>query len=113
MVYSTMTSSVPAPYTDLHWESLRFSSAERTGCGSGWGVVHSFGGGVWVARGGPLFGWSRVDLEGQELLRVHVVERAQVGEFQEQFGEDGDLVGMILGDQTAKSSNQRLLERLD
>lgn len=87
MVYSTMTSSVSAPPQKI------------SVCG--WGRGPQFLGAGHV--------WSGVDLKGQELLRVHVVERAQVGQFQEQFGEDGDLVGMILGDQTPKSSNQSLL----
>ncbi len=67
------------------------------------GVVHSYGVG----------GWSGMDLEGQELLRVHVVERAQVWQFEEQFSEDGDLVGVVLGDQAAQSSNQSFLKGLN
>lgn len=30
---------------------------------------------------------SRINAEGQQLLRMHVVERPQVGELQQQFGE--------------------------
>lgn len=67
------------------------------------GVVHSCGVG----------GCSGVDLEGQELLRVHVVERAQVRQFEEQFSEDGDLVGVVLGDQAAQRSNQSFLKGLN
>lgn len=55
---------------------------------------------------------SRVDFEGQQLLRVHVVERAQVGQFEQQLGEDGRLVGMVLGDEAAQGADQRLLQGL-
>ncbi len=65
------------------------------------GVVQSYG------------GWSGVDLEGQELLRVHVVERAQVRQFEEQLSEDGDLVRVVLGNQAAQSSNQSFLKGLN
>lgn len=55
---------------------------------------------------------SGMDLEGQELLRVHVVERAQVGQLEQQLGEDGRLVGVVLGDEAPQGADQRLLQRL-
>lgn len=55
---------------------------------------------------------SGVDLEGQQLLRVHVVEGAQVGQLQQQLSEDGQLVGVVLGDEAAQRPDQRLLQRL-
>lgn len=55
---------------------------------------------------------SRVDLEGEQLLRVHVVEGTQVGQLEQQLGEDGGLVGVVLGDKAAQSTDQRLLKRL-
>lgn len=53
-----------------------------------------------------------MDLEGEQLLRVHVVERAQVRQLQQQLGEDGRLVGVVLGDEAAQGADQRLLQRL-
>ncbi len=82
-----------------HW----LNGPQEGGSGDGWGV--------WSTVMG-VGGWSGVDLEGQELLRVHVVERAQVRQFEEQFSEDGDLVGVVLGDQAAQSSNQSFLKGL-
>ena len=58
----------------------------------------------------PQASW--VDLEGEELLRVHVVEGAQVGQLEQQLGEDGGLVGVVLGDETAQRADQGLLKRL-
>lgn len=55
---------------------------------------------------------SGMDLEGEQLLRVHVVERAQVGQLEQQLGEDGRLVGVVLGDQAAQGPDQRLLQGL-
>lgn len=55
---------------------------------------------------------SRMDLEGQQLLRVHVVERAQVGQLEQQLGEDGRLVGVVLGDEASQGADQRLLQGL-
>lgn len=75
------------------------------GSGSGWE-------GAWSTVMGAG-GWSGLDLEGQELLRVHVVEGAQVGKFEKQFSKDGNLVGVILGDQAAQSSNQSFLKCLN
>lgn len=75
------------------------------GSGSGWE-------GVWSTVMG-VGGWSGLDLEGQELLRVHVVEGAQVWKFEKQFSKDGNLVGVILGDQAAQSSNQSFLKCLN
>lgn len=42
---------------------------------------------------------SGMDLEGEQLLRVHVVKRAQVGQLQQKLGKDGRLVGVVLGDE--------------
>lgn len=53
-----------------------------------------------------------MDLEGQQLLRVHVVERAQVGQLEQQLGEDGRLIGVALGDEASQSADQRLLQGL-
>jgi len=55
---------------------------------------------------------SGMDLEGQQLLRVHVVERAQVGQLEQQLGEGGRLVGVVLGDEAPQGADQRLLQRL-
>uniref|UniRef100_A0A3B4UAR9 Thyroid hormone receptor beta n=1 Tax=Seriola dumerili TaxID=41447 RepID=A0A3B4UAR9_SERDU len=48
-----------------------------------------------------------MDLEGQQLLRVHIVERAQVRQFEQQLGEDGRLVGVVLGDEAPQGTDQR------
>lgn len=53
---------------------------------------------------------SGMNLKGQQLLRVHVVERAQVGQFEQQLGEDGRLVGVVLGDEASQGADQRLLQ---
>ena len=55
---------------------------------------------------------SGMDLEGEQLLRVHVVERAQVRQLEQQLGEDGRLVGVVLGDEAAQGADQRLLQGL-
>lgn len=55
---------------------------------------------------------SRVDLEGQQLLRVHVVERAQVWQLEQQLGEDGRVVGVVLGDEASQGADQHLLQGL-
>lgn len=79
-----------------------------------------------VAHGGPLTEplqfvsssyqvlqeTSGMDLEGEQLLRVHVVERAQVRQLQEQLGEDGRLVGVVLGDEATQGADQGLLKGL-
>uniref|UniRef100_A0A3B3XT26 Thyroid hormone receptor beta n=1 Tax=Poecilia mexicana TaxID=48701 RepID=A0A3B3XT26_9TELE len=57
-------------------------------------------------------GTSGMDLEGQQLLRVHVVEGAQVGQLQQQLGEDGRLIGVVPGDEAPQRADQRLLQRL-
>lgn len=51
-----------------------------------------------------------MNLEGQQLLGVHIVERAQVRQFEQQLGEDGRLVGVVLGDEAAQGTDQRLLQ---
>lgn len=53
-----------------------------------------------------------MDLEGQQLLRVHVVEGAQVGQLQQQLGEDGRLARVVLGDEAPQGADQGLLEAL-
>ena len=40
-----------------------------------------------------------MDLESQQLLGVHIVEGAQVGQLEQQLGKDGRLVGVVLGDE--------------
>lgn len=37
----------------------------------------------------PLRKLSRVNFEGEQLLRVHVVERTQLGKLEKQLGEGG------------------------
>lgn len=63
---------------------------------------------------------SHDDAERQQLLGVHVVERPQVGQLQQQLGEAGrvQVEQVVLGadgrlvDQQAQSSDQVLLELL-
>lgn len=55
---------------------------------------------------------SRVDLEGQECFRVQVVERAEVRKLEEQLGEDGGLVGVVLHDQTPQRTDKVVLQHL-
>lgn len=56
---------------------------------------------------------SGVDAEGQQLLRVHVVERPQVGQLQQQFGEARRVgVPVMVADQRAQSFDQVLLQLL-
>lgn len=55
---------------------------------------------------------SGMDLEGEQLLRVHVVEGTQVGQLEQQFGEDGGLVGVVLGDEAPQGADKRLLQGL-
>lgn len=100
--------------------------AQRCRCGWGWGVRRRplvRGGLRAPVVAGPLQfssareeegagGASGMDLEGQQLLRVHVVEGAQVGQLQQQLGEDGRLVGVVPGDEAAQGADQRLLEGL-
>ena len=60
----------------------------------------------------PL-GGSGVDLEGQQLLRVHVVEGVQVGQLEQQLGKHGRVAGrVVLGDQAAQRPDQSLLQSL-
>lgn len=63
---------------------------------------------------------SGVDAEGQQLLRVHVVECPQVGQLQQQFGETWrvEVVMVVAGvdggfvDQRAKRFDEVLLQLL-
>uniref|UniRef100_A0A3Q3K3M5 Thyroid hormone receptor beta n=1 Tax=Monopterus albus TaxID=43700 RepID=A0A3Q3K3M5_MONAL len=64
------------------------------------------------AEGRPQRETSGMDLEGQQLLRVHIVERAQVRQLEQQLGEDGRLVGVVLGDEASQDADQRLLKTL-
>lgn len=43
----------------------------------------------WRAQMQPLRKLSRVNFEGEQLLRVHVVERTQLGKLEKQLGEGG------------------------
>lgn len=52
----------------------------------------------------------RIDPEGQELLRVLVVEGPQVGKAQEEFGEEGGIVGMLLRHQSPQGPDEGLLK---
>lgn len=47
-----------------------------------------------------------MDLEGQQLLRVHVVERAQVRQLEQQLGEDGRLVWVVLSDEVSEGADR-------
>jgi hypothetical protein len=49
-----------------------------------------------------------MDLEGQQLLRVHVIEGAEVG----QSGEYGRLVRVVLSDEAPQVPDQSLLKSL-
>lgn len=53
-----------------------------------------------------------MDFEGEQLLGVHVIERAQLGQLQQQLGEDGGLVRVVCHDQVPQSSDQSLLQGL-
>lgn len=53
-----------------------------------------------------------LDLKGQQLFWMHVVERPQLGKLQEEFGEDGSFVRVVLHDQVPQSSDQSLLQGL-
>lgn len=55
---------------------------------------------------------SGMDLEGEQLLRVHVVERAQVRQLQQELGKDGRLVRVVLGDEAPQGADQSLLQGL-
>lgn len=59
--------------------------------------------------GGP----SWVDFEGEQLLRVQVVERAQLREPEQELGEGGGrLVAMVLGNQVTQDPDQVVLQGL-
>lgn len=58
--------------------------------------------GACVSVGGlakRFFPRSGVDAEGQQLVRVQVVERAKVRQAQEEFGEEGGVVGAVATDE--------------
>lgn len=65
-----------------------------------------------LVQGGESDPVLRVDLEGQELLGVHVVEGAQLWKLQEQLGEDGSLVGVVSHNEVPQSPYQVLLQSL-
>uniref|UniRef100_A0A3B4ES40 Thyroid hormone receptor beta n=1 Tax=Pundamilia nyererei TaxID=303518 RepID=A0A3B4ES40_9CICH len=67
---------------------------------------------VRVCAPGHPGGLRGMDLEGEQLLRVHVVEGTQVGQLEQQFGEDGGLVGVVLGDEAPQGADKRLLQGL-
>lgn len=53
-----------------------------------------------------------MDLEGQQLLRVHVVKGTQFGQSEEQLGEYGRLVRVVLSDEAPQVPDQSLLKSL-
>lgn len=53
-----------------------------------------------------------MDFEGEQLLGVHVIERAQLRQLQQQLGEDGGFVRVVSHDQVPQSSDQGLLQGL-
>lgn len=55
---------------------------------------------------------SWVNAKGQQFVGVHVVERAQVRQPQEEFGEEGGVVWATSSDERPQSPNQTLLELL-
>lgn len=55
---------------------------------------------------GALLG---IDTEGEQLLRVEVVEGAQVRQLQQQFGEPGRLSRVRLQHEGTQGADQRLL----
>jgi len=46
-----------------------------------------------------------MDLEGQQLLGVHVVKRAQVGQLKQQLGEDSRLIGVVPCDEASQGAD--------
>lgn len=56
---------------------------------------------------------SRVNSEGEQLLRVQVVERTQLGELEQELGEGGGrLVAVVLHDQVPQGPDQLVLQSL-
>lgn len=55
---------------------------------------------------------SHVNAEGKQLLRMHVVQRAQVWKLEQQLGESGGVSGSALADEGAKSPDETFLEDL-
>lgn len=53
-----------------------------------------------------------VDAEGQQFVGVQVVEGAQVGQAQQQLGEEGAVVRATAGDERAQGFDQTLLKLL-
>lgn len=67
---------------------------------------------VWSERTEQVCPFLRVDLEGKQLLRVHVIEGTKLWQLQQQLGEDGRLVRVVLHDQVPQRSDQVLLKSL-
>lgn len=65
---------------------------------------------MWRRQGRAREGSSGVYPEGQQLFRVHVVEGAEVGQFEEQLGEPRGFAGVVLHDQSPQHTDQRLLQ---
>lgn len=56
----------------------------------------------------------RVNFEGEQFLRVHVVERTQLGKLEQQLGEGGGrLVAMVLHHQVSQGPDQFILQGLN
>lgn len=55
---------------------------------------------------------SRVDAKGQQLVRVEIVEGAQVRQAQEELGEESGVIGAVASDQRPQPADQALLELL-
>lgn len=57
---------------------------------------------------------SRVHFEGEELLGVHVVERTQLGELEQQLGEGGGrLLAVVMNHQVPQTPDQLVLQGLN
>lgn len=67
----------------------------------------------WRAQMQPLRKLSRVNFEGEQLLRVHVVERTQLGKLEKQLGEGGGrLLAVVLNYQVSQGPDQFVLQGL-
>lgn len=62
----------------------------------------------------PLRKTSRVNLEGEQFLRVHVVEGTQLGKLEQQLGEGGGgLLAVVLHHHVAQGPDQFVLQGFD
>lgn len=64
---------------------------------------------MWSGAAAPP---SRVHLEGEQLLRVQVVERAQLRELEQQLGEGGGVLAVVVVHQVPQGADQLVLEGL-